>query len=118
MKKAFTNAGVLEVFVASLEEPLSHVTDRTPDDNLIIELVLTLFRNLLAISNVRDNALGYVLVTMITKWCRACTTMVRNGLSYMAMMSGRLVGEMRPISCMRSLSCTLSANMSWISSCS
>lgn len=58
MKKALTNAAVLEVFVAALEEPLSHVTNRTSDDNLIIELVLTLFRNLLAISNVRESPPG------------------------------------------------------------
>ena len=58
MKKAFTKGDVLAVFVSSLEEPLSHVNDRTPEDNLIIELVLTLFRNLRAISDVRDASPG------------------------------------------------------------
>ena len=46
-KEAFLSQDVLGIFVSMLEEPLSHDGfDRTEDDNMLIELLLTLFRNL------------------------------------------------------------------------
>jgi timeless len=51
-KEAFLSNDILAIFVAMLEEPLSHNGfDRTDDDNMLIELVLTLFRNLLHVPN-------------------------------------------------------------------
>eukprot|EP00943_MAST-04B_sp_MAST-4B-sp1_P004971 g4971.t1 len=51
-KEAFLSQDVLGIFVSMLEEPLSHDGfDRTDDDNMLIELILTLFRNLLHVPN-------------------------------------------------------------------
>jgi timeless len=51
-KEAFLSQDILAIFVSMLEEPLSHDGfDRTDDDNMLIELVLTLFRNLLHVPN-------------------------------------------------------------------
>ena len=51
-KEAFLSQEVLGIFVSMLEEPLSHDGfDRTEDDNMLIELILTLFRNLLHVPN-------------------------------------------------------------------
>ena len=51
-KEAFLSQDVLGIFVSMLEEPLSHDGfDRTEDDNMLIELLLTLFRNLLHVPN-------------------------------------------------------------------
>lgn len=48
-KRAFVNTSVFGVLLAILEEPLSHSgSRRTDEDNQIIELVLTLIRNLMA----------------------------------------------------------------------
>ena len=48
-KRAFVDTNVFSVLLSVLEEPLSHVgSRRTDEDSQIIELVLTLIRNLLA----------------------------------------------------------------------
>lgn len=54
MKKALTHAGLAAVLVAALEGPLSRGgrEARTEEDTLLIELVLTLLRNLLSIEDV------------------------------------------------------------------
>lgn len=52
MKRAFVNPEVIAVLVATLEEPLANAgtrMGRSEDDTLIIELMLTLLRNLLCI---------------------------------------------------------------------
>ena len=51
MKRAFVNAEVISVLVASMEEPLSQAGSRSDEDKLVIELVLTLFRNVLCIDD-------------------------------------------------------------------
>ena len=57
-KKAFARREVMQVLVSVLEAPLSHEgTSRTEDDALIIELILTLMRNLLAIGAGRPGSL-------------------------------------------------------------
>ncbi|KAF0689490.1 Aste57867_19047 [Aphanomyces stellatus] len=51
-KHAFLQHGVIQVLMAILVEPLSREgSSRTPQDYLNMELVLTLFRNLLAVPN-------------------------------------------------------------------
>ncbi|CAM9262579.1 unnamed protein product [Choristocarpus tenellus] len=55
-KRAFVSKDVLEVIVGVLEEPLSHTgVARTDEDNFIMELCLTLLRNIL---NIKDPVPG------------------------------------------------------------
>ena len=51
-KQSFLEEELVAIFMSLLEEPLSHEgRDRTEKDNLQIELIVTLFRNLLSIKN-------------------------------------------------------------------
>lgn len=51
MKRALAKEEVVAVLVATLEEPLSRGAARTEEDKLVIELVLTLLRNMLCIED-------------------------------------------------------------------
>jgi hypothetical protein len=56
-KACFLNehGALIKIFLSMLEEPISHEgKDRTDTDNLIIELIITLFRNLLSIPNPKE----------------------------------------------------------------
>ncbi len=51
MKRALAKEEVVAVLVATLEEPLSRGAARTEEDKLVVELVLTLLRNMLCIED-------------------------------------------------------------------
>jgi timeless len=54
-KSCFLDRKLIEIFMSLLEVPIQHEGKaRTDDDNLLIELVLTLFKNLLSIENPKD----------------------------------------------------------------
>ena len=51
-KQCFLDEELIAIFMALVEEPLSHEGKaRTENDNLQLELILTLFRNLLSVKN-------------------------------------------------------------------
>jgi hypothetical protein len=66
IKRLFVRSEAIAVLVSTMEEPLSHAGGRSEEDNHVIELVLTLFRNLLRIESLPD-ADAYVTLALMCR---------------------------------------------------